>query len=92
MLARVFDLKEEVDAFLKMRGKMDLLSEFTKPEFESHFAYLADIFDVINMLNRKLLGRETNIIIHTDHINAFISKLNSGIKGSEMVILLLFID
>ena len=75
MLARVFELKEEVDTFLKMKCKMDLLSEFIKPEFVSHLAYLADIFEALNELNRKLQGRDTNIISHTDNINAFISKI-----------------
>ena len=76
MLARVFELKEEVDSFLKMKCKMDLLSEFNKPGFVSHLAYLADIFEALNELNRKLQGRDTNIISHTDNINAFISKIN----------------
>ena len=74
MLARVFELKEEVDTFLKMKCKTDLLTEFNKPEFVSHLAYLADIFEALNELNRKLQGRDTNIISHTDNINAFISK------------------
>ena len=74
MLARVFELKEEVDTFLKMKCKMDLLTEFNKPEFVSHLAYLADIFEALNELNRKLQGRDTNIISHTDNIYAFISK------------------
>ena len=72
MLARVLKLKEEVDSFLKMKCKMDLLSEFNKPEFVSHLAYLTDL----NELDRKLQGRDTNIISHTDNINAFISKIN----------------
>ena len=55
---------------------MDLLSEFNKPGFVSHLAYLADIFEVLNELNRKLEGRDMNIISHTDYINAFISKIN----------------
>ena len=75
MLARVFELKEEVNTFLKMKCKMDLLSEFNKPEFVSHLAYLADIFEALNELNRKLQGRDTNIISHSDNINAFISKI-----------------
>ena len=67
MLARVFKLKEEVDSFLNMKCKMDLLSEFNKPEFVSHLVYLVDIFEALNVLNR--------IISHTDNINAFISKI-----------------
>ena len=31
MLARVIELKEEVDTFLKMKCKMDLLTEFNNP-------------------------------------------------------------
>ena len=54
---------------------MDLPSECIKPEFISHLAYLEDIFEALNELNRKLQGRDTNIISHTDNINAFISKI-----------------
>ena len=75
MLARVFKLKEEADTFLKIKCKMDLPSECIKPEFISHLAYLEDIFEGLNELNWKLQGRDTNILSHTDNINAFISKI-----------------
>ena len=38
-------------------------------------AYLADIFEALNEFDRKLLGRDRNIIIHADCIKAFIAKL-----------------
>ncbi|KAI6652994.1 Protein ZBED8-like [Oopsacas minuta] len=81
-LARVFELKEEVDTFLKMKCKMDLLIEFNKPEFVSHLAYLADIFEALNELNRKLQGRYTNIISLETTLMPSSPKVNSGEERS----------
>jgi len=41
-----------------------------------HLAYLADIFEALNQLNKKLQRPAINIIVHTDAINAFVVKLN----------------
>ena len=39
-------------------------------------AYLADIFEALNQLNKKLQGPGTNIIVLSDATNAFVVKLN----------------
>ena len=44
--------------------------------FSTYLAYLADIFEALNQLNKKLQGPGTNIIVHSDAINAFVVKLN----------------
>ena len=41
----------------------------------TYLAYLADIFEPLNQLNKKLQGSGSNIIVHTDAINAFLAKL-----------------
>ena len=51
--------------FLDGQSKYDLLP----------LAYLADIFDLINTLNRKLQGRMTNILNNYDALQGFIAKL-----------------
>jgi hypothetical protein len=75
MLERVSELNREIEVFLEVQGKLDLLATFCTPEFKLALAYLTDIFEVLNTLNRKLQGRETNVITNIDHINAFIAKV-----------------
>ena len=82
MLARVFELREEVKLFLSAADKVDLLSTFNKEEFESRLAYLAVIFEVRNDLNKKMQGMRSNVIVHSDIINAFIGKLQ--LWGKQM--------
>ncbi|XP_045137215.1 general transcription factor II-I repeat domain-containing protein 2-like [Portunus trituberculatus] len=71
MLARVFELREEIKLFLSYSNKVDLLSAFNKEGFVVQMAYLADIFETLNELNKKLRGQRSNVIVHTDTINAF---------------------
>lgn len=79
LLARVFELREEVETFLmsQEKGKRTeaQLSSFNQPAFKLRLAFLADIFEALNVLNKKLQGRETNIVDHTDALKAFIDKI-----------------
>ena len=76
MLSCIFELREEVKLFLVAKQKHDLLLAFGGDEFSTYLAYLADIFEALNQLNKKLQGPGTNIIVHSDAINAFVVKLN----------------
>ena len=78
MLSRIFELREEVKLFLVAKQKHDLLLAFGGDGFSTYryLAYLADIFEALNQLNKKLQGPGTNIIVHSDAINAFVVKLN----------------
>ena len=71
-----FELREEVKLFLVAKQKHDLLLAFGGDGFYLNLAYLADIFEALNQLNKKLQGPGTNIIVHSDAINAFVVKLN----------------
>ena len=71
----LFDLRKEVKLFLVARQKNDLLLAFGGDEYSTYLAYLADIFKTLNQLNKKLQGPGSNIIVHTDAINAFVAKL-----------------
>ena len=79
MLSRIFELREEVKLFLVAKQKHDLLLAFGGDGFSTYLAYLADIFEALNQLKKKLQGPGTNIptvIVHSDAINAFVIKLN----------------
>lgn len=75
MLARLYELKEEVSLFQNCQNKNDLLEKFNEEQFQLSLAYLADIFEFLNNLNIKLQGRNTTILANYDHIQGFIAKL-----------------
>ena len=74
MLSRIFELREEVKLFLVAKQNYDLLLAFDGDGFSTYLAYLADIFEALNQLNKKLQGPGTNIIVHSDA--RFVVKLN----------------
>ena len=76
MLSRIFELREEVKLFLVAKQKHDVLLAFGGDGFSTYLAYLADIFEALNQLNKKLQGPGTNITVHSDATNAFLVKLN----------------
>ncbi|XP_068991500.1 zinc finger BED domain-containing protein 5-like [Neodiprion pinetum] len=75
MLARLYELKEEVILFLEFKEKNIFLQMFKNEQFQCKLAYLADIFDTLNQLNLKLQGQNGTSISNYDHIQGFISKL-----------------
>ena len=60
------------------KQKHDLLLAFGGDGFSTYLAYLADIFEALNQPNKKLQGPGTNIIVHSDGINAFVSSIFGG--------------
>ena len=76
MVKRVFELLEELKTLLKDHGKHDLLADFNEEGFPERLAYLADIFEALNDLKRKMQGKELNIIHHVDAIKGFLGKLS----------------
>ena len=75
MLARVYDMREEVKRFLESRGKQDHLLSFTSEEFQLTLSYLVDIFGSLNHLNLFLQGKNSNRMTNYNAIRAFIAKL-----------------
>ena len=51
MLARVYELKKEVELFLEAEGNQNLLHLFIADEFQLALAYLVDIFEALNLSN-----------------------------------------
>ena len=56
MLSRFFELRKEIKLFLLAQEKADLLEVCNKEGFEARLAYLADIFESLNELNKKNAG------------------------------------
>jgi hypothetical protein len=57
VLARFWDLLEEVKMFLSVKSKKELLNYLEMPVFVVRVAFLTDTTDHLNKLNIKLQGR-----------------------------------
>ena len=57
VIARVYELMDELKIYFKSQGKNaeHLLNEITD-NFKENVAYLADIFEALNLLNLQLQG------------------------------------
>uniref|UniRef100_K7FPW1 Uncharacterized protein n=1 Tax=Pelodiscus sinensis TaxID=13735 RepID=K7FPW1_PELSI len=75
MPSRLFELKDEVEVFLKQQKKEQLYHAFTDQTFQLSLAYLVVIFKSLNNLSLKLQGNNAaNIIAHHAAIKAFMEK------------------
>ena len=77
LLARVYDLKDEVSIFLEFQGKQDLLLSFQSEGLQLTMAYLVDTLQTFNRLNLLMQGKKTNLMNVYDAIRTFIAKLRS---------------
>ncbi|XP_026579563.1 protein ZBED8-like [Pseudonaja textilis] len=75
VLNRVWALKTELESFM-VEQKHVLAEKFTNPLWVAHLAYLADMFEHVNVLNKELQGKNINIISAREKISAFGSKLS----------------
>ena len=72
------DLLGEIQSFLENQRK-DVLLAKTKDEFFGlSLAYLSDIFELLNELNRKMQGSDNNVITHTDTVKLLLSNSSCG--------------
>lgn len=83
MLQRVLELFDEIVSFLRDQKKSVLLEAFQEESFKFRLSYLCDIFSALNELNRKLQGKETNVLIQADKVQAFVSKLELWKQRAE---------
>ena len=73
VLRRFFALREEIGLFMAM--KKNDIPELCNPTFISNLAFLTDLTDHLNMLNRSLQGPKQVITIMYDCVKAFKCKL-----------------
>ena len=77
VLNRAFEMKNEIKLFLEFKNKEEFLSYFNDNNWITSLAYLADIFEKLNMINLKLQEKNTNIIQLCDNLKAFVEKLQN---------------
>lgn len=75
MIARLFNLKSEVEILLMTSKQEDLYRKFTDDKNVFYFAYLSDFFETLNVLNLKLQGHK-NILNTHDAIKGFTEKIS----------------
>ena len=74
VLDRVCNLKDKFEMFLRKKG-YPLAENFRNTMWVGHLAYMVDIFDHVNSLNKQLQGKYMGIISATEKIFVFTSKL-----------------
>jgi len=74
ILSRLFELRDEARIFLLERNNT-LSEHFLDKQWLTILGYLADIFEKLNCLSLNLQGKNTNILFHSDKINAFKKKI-----------------
>ncbi|XP_067943022.1 zinc finger BED domain-containing protein 5-like [Watersipora subatra] len=80
MLLNFFNLRAEVNEFLKTHNKPKLLASMQVESCHRSLAYLVDIFGSINEVNTKMQGRDRNVLNVTGGINAFKDKLKLWVE------------
>ena len=73
VLKRFFELRKEIADFMDMKGKP--VEQLQSPEWLQDLAFMVDITDHLNCLNKMLQGRNKVVTQYYDNIRAFKSKL-----------------
>ncbi|CAI5653367.1 unnamed protein product [Oreochromis niloticus] len=73
VLRRFFDLREEIEQFMEEKGKPVL--EFHSAEWMQDLAFMVDVTEHLNNLNKQLQGRNKVVTQYYDSIRSFESKL-----------------
>jgi len=72
---RVWELKEEITAFLELTGRFDDYPELSDKSWLCDFAFAVDILSHMNKLNTKLQGEDEFVYDMYTNVRAFKSKL-----------------
>jgi hypothetical protein len=78
-VARAYNLRAEVALFLEDENLV-YAEHFRNKYFDSKLAYLTDIFEKFSTMNTSMQGNDTNIIVVTDKVKAFIEKLGLWVR------------
>lgn len=73
MLKRFYSLRSEIDQFLKEKDRP--LHELSDPLWLADLAFLVDLTDHLNTLNKRLQGKDQLVPQLYAHIKAFCAKL-----------------
>jgi zinc finger BED domain-containing protein 5/7/8/9 len=74
-LKRVFDLREEIFAFLRDHNRDESII-FSERNFILKLSYMVDIFDKLSLLNTSMQGTQVHIFNQSDKVTAFLKKLD----------------
>ncbi|XP_051784748.1 zinc finger BED domain-containing protein 5-like [Erpetoichthys calabaricus] len=75
VLARLFELRYEVREFFIDQNMPELYQRLDDDYWIAKLAYMADIFEHLNELNKKMQGRNENILTCSDKLQGFKKKL-----------------
>lgn len=76
VLACLYELKEELLLLFFMEEENEELTNFFKDhDWILKFAYLADIFQHLNLVNSSLQGSLENVLTSADKLSAFQEKI-----------------
>lgn len=74
VLTRVMELRAELLVYLQ-QAKSHYSEFISDPEFLLKLAFLSDLFEHLNNLNKSLQGRDENVITAKDKLHGFIKKI-----------------
>ena len=77
VVTRFFELRNEINLFLKMMKKDTFADFFSDEPWLQGLAYLADITEQLNKCNLRLQGPDTNILQFRDILNGFVEKIQN---------------
>ena len=72
MLARIYEIKDELILFFEAQGKQDLLLSIESKDCHLKLGNPVDIFEALNILNLILQGKNISRINDYDVNNAFV--------------------
>lgn len=75
VLARLFELRHEVREFLLNQNIPELYQHLDDDYWIAKLAYMADIFEHLNELNKKMQGPNENILTSSDKLQGLKKKL-----------------
>ncbi|KAI6647160.1 Zinc finger BED domain-containing protein 5-like [Oopsacas minuta] len=75
VILRVYELRQELKEFLRTQMKNEWVAMLESSNWLAKLCYLSDIFERINVLNRTLQGKDTNLMLFHDKIKGFLATL-----------------
>lgn len=84
VLNRFYEMKNELlQLFNNEDPNRDFVTQLNNPLWSAKLAYLADIFNHLNILNSNMQGKDENILTSSDKLNGFLRKINLWISHVE---------